>query len=150
MKCAVRNALLDEFDRAVNEFSEFINDFEPAFLTQPVPGRENSVSAVLAHVVDAGYRHVGYVAKNCEGHIAERRFAIDDLRTLDDIRAGLEDVMRFARQALVNVEDAALHGQRFPGRGGGDYDGEQMLEHAICHPRRHIRQLQRLFSGEMP
>lgn len=149
MSDAGKRALLDEFERAMLEFADFIVDFTDDFLDVPVPGDEGSVRAILGHVVGAGYGHVRYVAESAGGVVAERRFTDPD--HLDDARtyvAALLDVVRHAREALAPVQDAAL-GARFTTRWGQDYDGEQMMEHATCHPGRHIRQLRRFLDGTL-
>ena len=146
---AARRALVDEFERAFLEFSEVARQIDPAVYDVPVPGDEGSVRAILGHVVEAGYRHVDYVADHCGGRKAEPRFPspvrLDDPETWT---AALMDVGRFAREALGQVEDASLE-KRFVTRWGQDYDGEQMMEHATCHPGRHARQLRRFFDGEL-
>jgi uncharacterized damage-inducible protein DinB len=146
---AGRRALVDELERAFLEFSEVVREIPRDVYDVPVPGEEGSVRAILGHVVEAGYAHVRYVAENCGGYSAEPRFArpvrLDDPETWT---AALMDVGRFAREALARVEDAALE-TRFVTRWGQNYDGEQMLEHAACHPGRHARQLRRFFDGEL-
>ncbi len=144
MAHGVRDALLEELERALRTFERALHELHEDRLDAPVPGKDATLRDVLAHVVDAAYRHVSYVARACGGELPTRRFALEDLSDLDAVRAGIEDAMRFARAALADVDDAILRGPRFPGRGGGDYDGEQMLEHAIVHPYRHLRQLRRL------
>ena len=49
---------------------------------------------------------------------------------------------------IADVNDHALE-TRFTTRWGQDYDGEQMMEHAACHPGRHVRQLRRFLDGEL-
>jgi hypothetical protein len=146
---AGRRALVDEFERALLEFTEVVREIPPDVYDAAVPGEEGSVRAILSHVVEAGYRHVEYVAGHCGGLAASRRFP-SPVR-LDDAAswiAALLDVARFAREALEGVQDASLE-RRFVTRWGQDYDGEQMLEHATCHPGRHARQLRRFFDGEL-
>ena len=142
-------ALVDELERALLEFAEFVRDIPNDMLDVAVPGEEGSVRAILAHVVSSGYGHVSYVADHSGGVMPERRFT--DPEHLDDMAtyaAAIMDVARFAREALAPVQDSAL-GTRFVTRWGQDFDGEQMLEHAACHPPRHARQLRLFFDGEL-
>ncbi len=146
---AARRALVEELERALLEFCEVVREIPREVYDAPVPGEEGSVRAILGHVVDAGYRHVMYVAENCGGVKAEPRFAVPV--RLDDAEtwiAALMDVGRFAHEALATVPDEALE-TRFVTRWGQSFDGEQMLEHAACHPPRHARQLRRFFDGEL-
>ncbi|NNE45013.1 MAG: hypothetical protein HKN12_12470, partial [Gemmatimonadetes bacterium] len=106
--------------------------------------------AILGHVVEAGYGHVQYVAENCGGSSPPVKFAdpmgLTDSRTFT---AALLDVGRYANEALADVTDHALEHCRIKTRWGQEYDGEQMMEHATCHPGRHIRQLRRFLDGEL-
>jgi hypothetical protein len=149
MSDAARRALVDELDRAFLEFSEIAREIPREVYDVPVPGDEGSVRAILGHVVEAGYAHVRYIVANCGGREAQPRFPspvrLDDPETWT---AAFMDVGRFARESLADVPDAALE-KRFVTRWGQDYDGEQMLEHAACHPGRHARQLRRFFDGEL-
>jgi hypothetical protein len=146
---ATCRALVDELERAFLEFAEFVRELPAELYDTPVPGEEGSIRAILAHVVSAGYGHVQYVAQNCGGKLPERRFTdpsgIDDPETFV---AALLDVTRFARAALGNVSDKSLE-TRFRSRWGQEYDGEQMMEHATCHPGRHVRQLRRFFDSQL-
>jgi hypothetical protein len=146
---AGRRALIDELDRAFLEFADFVREIPREMYDTAVPGEEGSVRAILRHVVEAGYGHVTQMAPTVGGVEVARRFPSPVL--LDDPEswvAALMNVGRYARAVLANVEDAALE-RRFKSRWGQDYDGEQMLEHATCHPGRHARQLRRFFDGEL-
>jgi hypothetical protein len=149
MSDAQKRALLDEFERAMLEFGEFVRELPDDLLDVPVPGDEGSVRAILGHVVGCGYSHVGYVADLAGVPRPARRFTDpENLADMKTFHAALLDTVRHAREALGAVQDAQLEG-RFKARWGQEYDGEQMLEHAICHPGRHIRQLRRFLDGEL-
>jgi len=132
------------------EFGAFVRQLPRDLYDVPVPGEEGSVRRILGHVVAAGYGHVATVARHCGGRPdVERRFTDPD--GLDDPEtwvAALLDVVRFAREALADVDDASLE-RRFRASWGQDYDGEQMLEHATCHPGRHVRQIERFLDGTL-
>jgi hypothetical protein len=146
---AVKRALVDEFERSLVEFAAFVRDLPPDLYPVPVPGEEGSIRSILGHVVGAGYGHVTYVAEHCGGAVPARRFTDPDgLTDAETFTAALLDVARFAREALEPVTDHALE-TRFETRWGQVYDGEQMMEHAACHPGRHIRQLRRFLDGEL-
>ena len=149
MEDAARRALVDELERALLEFSDIVREIPRELYDVAVPGHEGSVRAILGHVVEAGYGHVRAVAAACGGKPAEPRFPkpvrLDDAESWT---AALLDVIRVARESLADVPDSALE-RRFAASWGQDYDGEQMLEHATCHPGRHARQLRRFFDGEL-
>ena len=149
MSHATRIAHVEEIERVLLEFGEFAKDIPPDLYDVEVPGEEGSVRAILGHVIDCAYGHVAMVAKHCGGREVERRFpdpeSVSDPETLV---AALLDAARHAREALEGVSDEALE-TRFEVSWGQIYDGDQMMEHAICHPPRHIRQLKRFFDGEL-
>lgn len=149
MSNAGRRALVDEFERNMLEFADFIQDFTDDFLDVAVPGEEGSIRKILGHVVSAGYGHIIYVAKAAGGVTPEAKFKDpDNLADAKTYVAALLDVNRFANEALAHVNDDAL-GKRFTTRWGQEFDGEQMLEHAACHPPRHARQIRRFLDGTL-
>jgi hypothetical protein len=150
MSDAVKRAMIDELERAFIEFAAFVRDLPPDLYDVPVPGDEGSIRAILAHVVNAGYGHVRYVAEHGGGVVPQRRFRDPEgLTDAETFTAALLDVVRYAREALAPIDDRTLEETRFTTRWGQPYDAEQMLEHATCHPGRHIRQLRRFLDGEM-
>lgn len=149
MSDPLRRALLDEFERVLLEFAEFAREIPADLYDVPVPGEEGSVRKILGHVVGCGYGHVRNVAQHCGGTVPARRFEdLDQLHDPETLTAALLDVVRFSREALANVSDDAI--ERIPFEAWGvPFTGEQMMEHATCHPGRHIRQLRRFFDGEL-
>jgi hypothetical protein len=149
MADALRRALLDVFERVLLEFAEFAREVPPDVYDVPVPGEEGSVRAIFGHVIRAGYGHVRDVAQHCGGTIPERRFEDPaHLNDADTVTAALLDVVRFSREALTNVSDEAIERTTFE-MWNTQFTGEQMMEHATCHPGRHVRQLRRFFDGEL-
>jgi uncharacterized damage-inducible protein DinB len=61
-------------------------------------------------------------------------------------RAFLDEVLAAWRRHLAAVEDPELDVQGHRSRWGEPYTIEQMLEHAVVHPMRHRRQLERLME----
>jgi hypothetical protein len=150
MSDPVKQALIDELDRAFVEFSVMVRELPADLYDLIVPGEDGSIRAILGHVVSAGYGHVRSVAEACGATPAAPRFS--DPSSLTDPEtfiAALLDVGRYARESLRDVTDHALEHTRFESRWGQVYDGEQMMEHATCHPGRHARQLRRFLDGEL-
>jgi hypothetical protein len=146
---AIRRALVDELERAFVEFSRFVLEIPADLYDAPVPGEEGSIRRILGHVVACGYGHVDGVTRAAERKPPPRRF--EDPDGLDDpeaFAAACLDVGRYARESLDGVDDRFLE-RRFRTSWGQDYDGEQMLEHATCHPARHARQIRRFLDGEL-
>lgn len=150
MSNATRRALVDEFERALLEFCDFVKALPADLYETEVPGEEGSIRRILGHVVRAGYGHVDSVARNCGGRtdVARRFTDPDGLDDPETYVAALLDVARHARETLDAVPDGELE-TRFVTSWGQEYDGEQMMEHAICHPGRHIRQIERFLDGTL-
>jgi hypothetical protein len=146
---AVKVALVEELELALVEFVDFIRFIPDDMLDVPVPGEEGSIRAILAHVISSGYGYTNYAADLAGAPKPARRFTDPEhLADMATYCAAVLDVARYARETLAPVQDASLEG-RFVSRWGQEYDGEQIMEHAICHPRRHIRQLRRFFDGKI-
>jgi hypothetical protein len=62
--------------------------------------------------------------------------------------ATMETILAAWRRHLAPFVDAELSPAVYPSRWGEPYLIEQMLEHAVVHPMRHRRQLERAIVGE--
>lgn len=145
-----RIALVDELERAFLEFGDFVRALPRDLYDEVVPGDDGTVRDILGHVIDCGYGHVKYTAEHSGGK-ADLAVKFKDAKTIDDPEtfvAAILDVIRHAREALDGVKDEEL-GNRFVTGWGQDYDGEQMMEHATCHPPRHIRQIEKFLDGTL-
>jgi hypothetical protein len=144
MTHAARRALVDELERAFLEFGEFVRELPRDLYDEAVPGEEGSVRAILRSLVRFGGKRRRLLTMAI-------RFTLNGEAREADFPPGesLLDVVRFTREALADVTDEALENGRFVTRWNQEYDGEQMMEHATCHPGRHIRQLHRWLDGEL-
>lgn len=144
-------ALLDEYERALQELQQVLTAFPDATLpriTDPHTPDENcrSVQTILTHVVSSGY---GYATSihNLKGPIRERPAKVPRL-TIREYQQDMQAVLAFTEEVLSRFTDPELEEltetRKILTGWGQRYDVEQLLEHAIVHVLRHRRQLEKL------
>jgi len=143
-------ALLDEYERAINELKQLLTGIPDGDLTTVQDSRttnekSRSIQTVLAHVVDAGYWYALQIhrLKGYQGDGVPKILRATVQAYTDD----LDGVMVYTEKVLTAFADAELeeldHTRKILTPWGQFYDAEQMMEHAIVHILRHRRQLER-------
>lgn len=143
-------ALLDEYERAIDDLKKVIADVDDTTLIKIVdPDTTNdscrSFQTILSHVVHSGY---GYATSihNLKGHNMPRR-AKSFHPTVQEYLADLTGVFTFTEQVLQEFKDDELEqfdpALKIKAGWGQLYDVEQMMEHAIVHILRHRRQIEK-------
>jgi uncharacterized damage-inducible protein DinB len=143
-------AILDEYERAINDLKMVIEDIDDNTLTRIVdPDTANescrSIQTILSHVVHSGY---GYATSihNLKGHHVTRR-AKNFHPTVQEYLADLTGVFTFTDNVLSEFKDDELEqfdaALKIKAGWGQVYDVEQMMEHAIVHILRHRRQIEK-------
>jgi uncharacterized damage-inducible protein DinB len=144
-------ALLDEYERALNEYqhllksisnTDFIKVIDP--ITEDPDCR--SVETITNHVVRAGYGYANYIRKQFNEPFIERRETYD---VADSAKANLELDQMFAYTLYTMKNKYTLSFNEvisniIETRWGQNYDFDQLLEHAIVHILRHRRQIEKL------
>lgn len=143
-------ALLDEYERAILDLSQTIDDItdnELIAIADPVTTDSSckSVQSVLAHVVNSGYAYALYIKKLSDKSL---EFPDEIFRTnVADYQKDLRDFFVFTQETFQNITDHQLeesdNTKKIVTSWGQLYDIEQITEHAIVHVLRHRRQLER-------
>ena len=150
-------ALLDEYERAIEELKKLIEpipDQDLTLILDPNTDDENckSLQTILTHVVYAGFGYATII-HNSKGHQQGRPDKAYHLRIQDYIR-DLEDVFTFTENVFRDIQDGELlryeESLKIKTRWGQSYDIEQLIEHAIVHILRHRRQTERLYVMRDP
>ncbi len=143
-------ALLDEYERAVDELREVIAEISDEELVQIVDPTTTdsdcrSVQTILTHVIRAGYCYVIYM-RNSLGEdldFVEREL----LPTVADYERELKKMFQYSVDFFTDYPNVPLEtfdpAQKILVRWGQRYDVEQLFEHAIVHILRHRRQIER-------
>ena len=146
-------ALLDEYERAINELREVLGTITAVQLTAIADAAATnpdciSIQTVLAHVVRSGYSYAVYILNHL-GIEATR-----PERVLRDTAAGyqqdLDHVFAFTLETFKNVQEQDLeqpdNAKKIQTSWDQIYDIEQLMEHAIVHILRHRRQVERFIQ----
>lgn len=143
-------ALLDEYEKAVNELKDLISTISVEELSTIVDEETEdkdcrSIQTILGHVVRAGY---GYV-------IEIRNFLGEDIAPKTSIllpdnqafQKALDEMFAYNVALFESYPDVPLEvydsDKKIKARWGQKYDVEQLFEHAIVHILRHRRQIER-------
>ena len=144
-----QGALLDEYERSIEELKDVISEITPMALTAIVdPLTEDSdcrsIQSILNHVISAGYSYVFQIriskGESLKRPLKESYDDIEKYKTALD-RMFQYNVKFFEDYSDIDLEDYETH--RFTVSWGNQYDIEQLFEHAIVHILRHRRQIER-------
>lgn len=147
-------ALLDEYERALNDLKTVISDVLPGELVAVADPKTTdpdckSIQTVLTHVVRSGFGYATYIRRHC-GETLDFRPGQPCSTALEYFRE-LESAFAFMEQTFQNHPEIELEsfesGQKMRVRWGQLYDVEQLVEHAIVHVLRHRRQIERFLLG---
>lgn len=143
-------ALLDEYERAILDLSQTIEDItdkELIAIADPFTTDTSciSVQSALAHVVCSGYAYALYI-RQLSGDQTE--FPDDIFRTtVTEYQKDLRDLFVFTEETFQNIKDHQLeesdNAKKAITSWGQVYDIEQITEHAIVHVLRHRRQIEK-------
>jgi len=143
-------ALLDEYEKALQELKTLISDLSPKQLSTIVDSETNdddcrSIQTILTHVVSAGYAYV-IMIRNHQGE----NLKFKDKVLLDSCQeyvVTLDKMFDYTCDLFGAYPDITLeeynNEAKILTRWGQRYDVDQLMEHAIVHILRHRRQIER-------
>lgn len=143
-------ALLDEYEKALGELKELIEDVTDRELTQIVDRETQdpdcvSIQTILTHVVRSGYGYAIAVRKSL-GEPLDYKERIK-LGTTREYREALDQMFRYNEKLFEDYPNLVLEEtedqKKILVSWGQRYDVEQIFEHAIVHILRHRRQIER-------
>ena len=143
-------ALLDEYQRAVEDLYEVLVDVTDAELTLVVDESTEdlncrSIQSILSHVISAGYNYIIEIRRSLGEDVDFiSRLYFDDIQTYRD---GLNAMFVFNQKLFDDHPNLKLeeldNNKKFEVRWKQLYDPEQLFEHAIVHVLRHRRQIEK-------
>jgi hypothetical protein len=147
-------ALLDEYERALGEFTPLISGVSEAeFMRIVDPDTEDedcrSIQTITAHVIRAGYGYADYIREALDIPSARPD---PELPTIEQAAPRLEAMFAYMLETLAGKENLSYEEAtaiQMQVRWGPTYDFEQLFEHAIVHVLRHRRQVERFLAGEV-
>lgn len=143
-------ALLDEYEKALNELIETIDSIQEKQLLKIIDFETDdedckSIQNILTHVVQSGYTYVVEIRK----WLGEKIDYKDKIKysTTEEYKSALKEMFEFNEQLFFDYPNLELcennPNKKINVRWGQNYDVEQLLEHAIVHILRHRRQIER-------
>lgn len=143
-------ALLDEYERAIEELKILIRSISPTELTDIVDYETTdedcrSIETILIHVIRAGHNYI----VNIRNHQGEELEPVPSasFQTTTGFCAGLDKMFEAAVLLFHDYPEITLEEyteeKKMHVSWGQRYDVEQLMEHAIVHILRHRRQIER-------
>ncbi len=143
-------ALLDEYEKALNELIETINDLSEEELAKTVDFETDdqdckSIQSILTHVVQSGFNYVIETRKSLGENIDFLEYKT--FKTTEEYSLELKKMFRFNEKLFNDYPNLKIEEfnpiRKILVRWGQRYDIEQLCEHAIIHILRHRRQIER-------
>ena len=143
-------ALLDEYERAIDELKKVLNSVSSEELLAVVDSKTNdpdckSIQTILSHIVRAGYGYAIEVKISQNEQTDFRKNILLD--SISEYKKALTEMFNYNVQLFENNSKIKLeefnNEKKIIVRWGQTYDVEQLFEHAIVHILRHRRQIER-------
>jgi len=143
-------ALLDEYERAINELKQLIKDFNHETLIKIVDRTTKdedcrSIQTILTHVVRAGYTYAVMVRK-WKGEELEYVAKVK-LDSAKEYCQALDEMFQYSVALFESYPDIKMEEneeeKKIKSTWGQSFDVDQLYEHAIVHILRHRRQIER-------
>jgi hypothetical protein len=143
-------ALLDEYERAISELSQTIDEISDEDLIKIVDSdttdlRCKSVQTILSHVVSAGFGYAIYIRQLKGEKIAYPHDVFN--QSVTDYKKELYELFIFTTDTFADIQDNQIeqhnNNKKIMTFWGQVYDIEQITEHAIVHILRHRRQIEK-------
>ena len=143
-------ALLDEYEKSINELIDTISDLSQEQLIKVVDFETNnedckSIQSILTHVIQSGYTYVIEIKKWLGEEIEykeKRKF-----ENIKDYIRALQKMFEFNEKLFTDYPNLKLNeydsNKKISVRWGQKFDVEQLFEHAIVHILRHRRQIKK-------
>lgn len=143
-------ALFDEYEKALNELIEKIEDISTEELVAIIDAETNdkdciSVQTILTHTIQSGYTYVIEIRKWLGEEVEYKNKVM--FNRVDDYIDALKEMFEFNEKLFIDYPKLSLEeydsNKKIKVRWGQRYDVEQLFEHAIVHILRHRRQIEK-------
>ena len=146
---AVRS-LVELHEHELREFVVTWRRFKTSGKTMPDARGDadyESPERLMAHVQGAARSYLLWIWEMLERPIEGLPLTRDASVIVPRMDAFMVETLDGWRRHLAPLEDAQLSPKQYLSRWGEPHTIEQMLEHAVVHPMRHRRQLERMMGG---
>jgi hypothetical protein len=141
-------ALLDEHERAMNYLVLFLENKDDEYLEGKLPhDPDTSFREILCHVIESAYYGYFVWIQDVLGWEIHKppidKDKVKAVQSLIPLIKLIRESTPYAREALVHLTNDDLYPTIYQAYWKDMYTIDQMLEHAIVHVWRHIRQLEK-------
>ena len=143
-------ALLDEYEKAINELTMTIDGLDKNGLALVVDSETKdedckSVQTLLTHIIQSGFTYVVEIRKWIGEEVDYRDKVI--LNNIQEYKSELSEMFNFTESLFIDYPDIMLTeldiSKKIKVRWGQTFDVEQLMQHAIVHILRHRRQIEK-------
>lgn len=146
-------ALLDEYEKAVGEYMELLQQIPDARFTAIADAQTDdidcrSIQTVSQHVVASGYGYANHLRRHFK-HLEPDQVQFPSFQDAEMACTGLSNMLKYTEKTLQGIWNLSFEdvvSNRVTLWGGQVFDVEQLLEHAIVHVLRHRRQTERFLQ----
>lgn len=147
-------ALLDEYEKAINEFQNVIGQIPQTELTtildaETMDVRCKSFQSILSHVINAGY-YYAIETRNSMGENIQYP-PMTTYNSIKEYQQEIDAMFKYNEQLFVDYPNLVVNEtdnkKKILTRWNQQYDIEQLYEHAIVHILRHRRQIEIFLQG---
>ena len=145
-------ALLDEYERAINDLQNALSNVSDAELVKAVqPDNPDpdfiSIQSIMTHVIRWGYAYPVFIRRHKTGNPNIEYVKTSKRGSAKEYINDLNDVLKFTEETFANITDREMiqrnNDKKLTTSYKQQYDYDQMMEHAIVHILRHRRQIER-------
>jgi uncharacterized damage-inducible protein DinB len=146
-------ALMDEYERAANEFKSLIEKIKDEDFFKIVDAETKdddcrSVQTIVSHVTNSGFGYANYIR---DWFVIPKSSPERKLLSKDEFFSRFDKMLIYTSETLEGkweYSDEEIQKVKMIVRWGPQYDLEQLLEHAIVHILRHRRQIDKFIALE--
>ncbi|MFI5201222.1 MAG: hypothetical protein ACHQNE_02400 [Candidatus Kapaibacterium sp.] len=142
-------ALMDEYERAMEEFIPLIVNLDPAIyevILNPDSKDPVAVKGIAFHTLFAGYAYANAIRRKFGMDVTSPEKFYPEQAEFPVVMRAMFNYTEASLDKHWSMTDDDLTATIIPVRWSDQHDLEALLEHAIVHILRHRRQIERLTS----
>ncbi len=143
----VMGALMDEYERAIHDFTIVVKPLQQLNYTKKIAnGKNNSFQLVITHVIHAGYQYADDIRDVFK---KEKKKYTPDLEYVSEVGEELYKLLKYMLATLndmIEMPEDEFSNHNIPVSWKQEYDLEQLIEHSILHVLRHRTQLEHFWK----
>jgi len=141
-------SLMDEYERALNEFQEVLRGVEPSIYKKKLwkEGELKSIKDICEHMERAGYGYINHFGKRTglPVHAIPTKPCNSAVKAANRLHAMFQYTLKTIKPAMKMTDEEMM--TTLIRTHWTMYDAESLWEHAVMHIHRHRRQVELFLS----